>query len=334
MARVLRNATGRYPGQTGEKMNANKLVSIVIPVYNEEAVLPELYAQLLKTVEPLEHKVEIIFIDDGSKDNSWRLINDFYLKHKDKIRAVQFSRNFGHQAALTAGMDFARGDCIITMDADLQHPPEMIPRLLEKWEEGNEVVYTIREKTGKETLLKRVTSNLFYKLFHLLAQIEMESNTADFRLLDRKVVDSLKQMRERARFLRGMISWVGYKQTGIRYTAVPRYAGRTKYTLRKMIYFALDGITSFSAVPLRITFVLGLIVTFFASIYAVYAVIVKLILHQAVKGWTSLMLVVLIMGGIQLITLGILGEYMAKNFQEVKRRPIYIATDSLGIGDA
>jgi len=312
-------------------MKTPRLISIVIPIYNEEGTLPELYERLLKMLKIVQYDIEIIFVNDGSEDRSRKIISEIYLKDKKQVKSINFSRNFGHQAALTAGMDFAQGECMITMDGDLQHPPELIPQLIKEWEEGYEVVYTIREETEKEPLFKKITSYLFYKIFRVFSDVDIKPYTADFRLLDRKVITSLKQMQERARFIRGMVSWVGYKQKCVKYVADSRYAGTSKYNYIRMLSFALKGIISFSTIPLRISFLLGLVVTSLSFIYAVYALIINLVFHEAVEGWTSLLLVILILGGIQLITLGILGEYIAMNFEEAKKRPIYIVTDTLGI---
>lgn len=308
------------------------MLSIVIPVFNEEACLQQLYNELLSVLLALDYPYEILFVDDGSTDNSVKVIEN--LSRTDpNVKCLQFSRNFGHQIALTAGLDYATGQAVIVMDADLQHPPEFIPELLKKWKEGYDVVYTIRKETQEASLLKNITSSLFYKVFNKLAHIHMPANSADFRLMDRKVVKSLKQVRERTRFLRGLTSWVGFKTVGIDYVAKPRCAGQTKYSVKKMIRFAIEGITSFSTLPLYSAIYLGFLFSGLGFFYALYVLYIKVFSTAAIPGWSSSIMLTSIIGGIQLITLGVIGIYIGKIFDEVKQRPLYLIQKSLGFGN-
>ncbi|MFQ5900484.1 MAG: glycosyltransferase family 2 protein [Thermodesulfobacteriota bacterium] len=305
------------------------LISIVIPVYNEDTVIQETHRQVKCVMDSLSLPYEVIFIDDGSIDKTYECLLEI-VKTNSKVKAIGFSRNFGHQAALTAGIDHAGGNVIITMDGDLQHPPELIPLLLEKWREGYEVVYTIREYGKDEGIIKKGASHLFYKVMNRLAQLNIPPGAADFKLFDKKVVKSLTSLKERARFLRGLSVWVGYRQTGVKYKAAPRYAGVSKYSPGKMIRLALDGITSFSIFPLKIATYMGFIVSLVSFIYLTYALYIKLIADKALPGWASVVIPMLFLGGIQLITIGILGEYIGRIYEEVKGRPIYIASKKAG----
>lgn len=310
-------------------MEKIKLISIILPVYNEENVINQLYQKLIDILNPLDYKYEMIFIDDGSNDQT--LNNLIKLsKSNNNVKFVSFSRNFGHMTALSAGLDFATGQAVITMDADLQHPPELIPQLIKKWEEGFMVVNTIRNESNDIGILKRITAKLFYWFINRIAKIKLCSNAADFRLLDRKVVESLKSMKEHSRFLRGLISWLGYKQEFIPYQADPRSSGKTKYTFMRMFSFAVDGITSFSALPLRIATVFGFVIAFLSFLYILYAIFMK-ISGQAIAGWASVLVVVLFMGGMQLIFLGIMGEYLSRVYEETKARPLYIVKEKSGL---
>lgn len=308
-------------------MSEKPRLSLVIPVFNEaENILP-LHTRLTKV---LKHSSEIIFIDDGSTDNSLQVITALH-QQDNKVKAVSFSRNFGHMAALTAGLDIASGDAVITLDADLQHPPELIPELVKQWENGAEVVNTIRKETKGAGQLKGLTANLFYWLINRIARIDLPAGGADYRLLDRKAVDYLKRLRERSRFLRGLISWIGFRQTCVEYEADARTAGKSKYSFGKMFSFALDGITSFSAVPLRISTYLGLTVAGLSFFYILYAVYIRLFTDRAIEGWTSVLVTVLFIGGIQLIFLGVIGEYLSRVFEEAKQRPLYIISRQIGL---
>jgi len=306
-----------------------KTLSIVIPVCNEQKCLVPLYERLKKVLATLEMNYEIIFVNDGSTDSSYEAMER--LRSKDScVKTLDFSRNFGHQIALTAGMDCAVGDAVVVMDADLQHPPELIPKLLHEWERGNDAVYTVRRKTEGIGLLKRITSGLFYRFLSKMSETPISPRAADFRLLDRKVVDSILRMRERARFLRGMVQWVGFRQTFVEFDASQRYGGASKYSLTRMLRFGIDGMTAFSRVPLRIATYLGLILSLFAFIYAGYSLAVKLFTSRTLPGWTSLIVTVLLLGGAQLLTVGILGEYVGRIYDETKRRPLYLIRRAQG----
>ena len=308
-------------------MSEKPRLSVVIPVFNEAENLLPLYARLTKV---LKNSYEIIFIDDGSTDNSLLAITALH-QRDNKVKAVGFSRNFGHMAALSAGLDMAKGDAVITLDADLQHPPELIPELVKQWETGAEVVNTIRKESKGAGPFKGLTAGLFYWLINRIARINLPAGSADYRLLDRKVVDTLKNVRERSRFLRGLISWIGFKQTFVEYTAEARTAGKSKYSFGKMFAFALDGITSFSAAPLRLATYLGLVVAGLSFLYILYAVYIRLFTSRAIEGWTSVLVTVLFIGGIQLIFLGVIGEYLSRVFEEAKQRPLYIISRQIGL---
>jgi len=300
-------------------------ISIVIPVYNEEANIAVLTERLEKVLRGYRH--EIYFIDDGSRDGTLEKIKEM-CSSNSHLHYLSLSRNFGHQNALKAGLDHASGDCVITMDGDLQHPPELIPRMLEKWQEGFEVVYTIREDHRDVPLFKRITARLFYGFINLIADVEVQEGTADFRLLDRSVVDVLKNMNECAPFYRGIVPWTGFRQTGLHFKPLPRYAGRTKYTLGRMIAFALCGLVSFSNMPLRLATLLGFGMAITGFVIGLKAVIEYLITRNTVPGWASTIVTVVLVGGVQLIILGIIGEYLGKLVNESKHRPHYIVRES------
>lgn len=302
--------------------------SIVIPVFNEEKVIDTLYEELTRVMEGLDGETEIVFINDGSVDKSPRLLRELAAKDK-RVKVLNFSRNFGHQIAITAGIDYAKGDAVITIDADLQDPPELILTLVSKWKEGYDVVYAVRKKRSGEGLFKLITASLFYRIMKRIAHVDMPVDSGDFRLMDRKVVNTLKQLKERNRFLRGLVSWVGYRQTGIEYARRARYAGDTKYPFWKMLNFSFDGITSFSFLPLRFALVLGLIVSFMCFLSICFAAYVAFLTDAAVPGWTSLMVAISFFCGIQLLTIGLIGEYVGRTFDEIKGRPLYIIAESI-----
>lgn len=305
-------------------------ISIVVPVYNEQGSLKELCARLTAVLKPLNLAYEIIMVDDGSTDQSLETIQE--LRQADpRLKYLSFSRNFGHMVALSAGLDHAAGDAVITMDADLQHPPRLVPRLIEQWEKGAEVVNTVRRESKGAGPFKKYSAGAFYWLINRLAKIDLAPNTADYRLLDRKVVDTLNSLRERSRFFRGLVSWVGFRQSFVEYEADPRFAGRSKYSLGKMIAFAIDGITSFSAAPLRLATYLGLASALFSFIYIIYAVYAHFFTKNTLEGWTSVLVTVLFIGGIQLIFLGVIGEYLGRVFEETKQRPLYIVRAKAGL---
>ena len=305
-----------------EVSNTDPFISVVVPCYNEAGNIQALYDQLAPVLATYPSH-ELVFVDDGSKDDTVRLIES--LSQKDpSVKLLQLSRNFGHQAALKAGLDHAQGDCVISLDADLQHPPDLIPDLIKKWQEGYEVVFTQREEDPNLSWIKRATSKLFYRLAQKLSSVQIHQGTADFRLLDREVVDVLKQLDESYLFIRGLVSWVGFKQTAISYKPQGRFAGESNYTYRKMFSLALSGITSFSIRPLQLSIVLGLVIASLAGIYGLYVIYIFSFTNQAMPGWASTTASVLFIGGVQLIMLGVLGEYVGKGFMEGKRRPTYI----------
>jgi polyisoprenyl-phosphate glycosyltransferase len=300
-----------------------ELLSVVAPVYNEEASIAEFHSRVASTLAGLPF--ELVLVDDGSRDGSAAILAD--LADEDpRVRVVRLSRNFGHQAAITAGLDHARGDAVVMMDSDLQDPPELIPDLLERWRGGSDVVYAVRRERAGETRMKLATANWFYRLFSRLAQIEVTPNAGDFRLLDRRALHALSSLRERNRFLRGMTVWVGFNQTAVAYDRDPRHAGETKYTPRRMLRFSLDAISSFSNVPLQLATVLGFIFSAIAFLGIPVAIGFRLA-GEFVPGITTVLLVVLLLGGIQLITVGIIGEYLGRVYEEVKGRPLYVVSE-------
>jgi glycosyltransferase involved in cell wall biosynthesis len=316
-----------------QRSRKNPTISIVIPVFNEVETVPILFDHLKRVLLPLPFDFEILFVDDGSTDGTYLAIKDLQ-KRDRRVKALSFSRNFGHQAALTAGLQYASGDAVITMDGDLQHPPSLIPTLIEKWNEGFEIVYTTRESTADESFFKKMTSRLFYRIINAFSETPVQPFAADFRLLDRAVVKSLNTLEERDRFLRGLIGWLGFSAVGVPYTADPRAAGTSKYTTRKMIKLAFSGIISFSAAPLHLVTYLGITASFLGFLYGIYSLYVRFFTNDTVQGWTSLVIVILFLGGVQLISVGILGEYLIRVYDETKRRPVYIVRDSLGLETA
>lgn len=304
-----------------------KRVSIVIPCFNEEDNIKPLIKKM-KECLPTGYKFSIIFVDDGSTDSTLKILQKLSIEHPE-VQYLSFSRNFGHQYALKAGLDHATGDCVISMDSDLQHPPELIKTMLDYWEQGMDVVYTIRKDDTSLSLFKRKTSSGFYFLFNYFTKLNLEEGVADFRLLDRKVVNVLRDdITEYELFLRGMIKWVGFKQIGFEYTPNQRHAGTSKYSIKKMILFALEGITSFSPKPIQISIYLGVIISIASFIYGVYAIYGYFYLERNMLGWTSIITSILFIGGVQLLFLGILGEYIGRVYLEVKRRPKYIIKEN------
>jgi dolichol-phosphate mannosyltransferase len=306
------------------------LVSVVAPVYNEEATIEEFYARVCAALEGLPF--ELVLVDDGSSDGSPMLL-DRIAATDPRVRLVQLSRNFGHQTALTAGLDHARGDAVVMLDADLQDPPELITTMLDHWRAGCDVVYAVREHRAGESRFKLSTARWFYTLFDKLAQVELQPNSGDFRLLDRRPLDALLSMRERNRFLRGMTVWVGYTQTAVPYQRDPRYAGETKYTLSRMLKFSLDAISSFSHRPLQLATLLGFAISTLAFI-AIPVVVVLRLLGSYLPGFSALTIVVLLLGGIELIAIGIIGEYVGRIYDEVKGRPLYLVRATRNIPDS
>lgn len=302
------------------------MISVVIPAFNEAGNVKILSQRICEHLTPFG-KYEIIFVDDGSKDATLEEIKEV-ARANASIKFISFSRNFGHQKALKAGLDHAAGDCVISMDADLQHPPELIKKLIERWKEGFDIVYTIRQDLNNTGFIKKTTSALFYKIINKISDVDIPMGAADFRLMDRKVVDELKKFNENWLFLRGLVSWLGFNQTGIEYTVQNRQFGESKYSLKKMISFALQGITSFSIIPLRASIIVGLFISFLSFLYTIYALFDKFFFKTTVPGWTSILISVLFLGGIQLIFLGVIGEYLGKMFIETKNRPNYIIKEN------
>jgi dolichol-phosphate mannosyltransferase len=306
--------------------------SIVVPVYDEQDALPELYERLTWLLERLDGDAEVILVDDGSRDDSYALMLDLN-KRDPRFKLLQLSRNFGHQVAITAGLDFAAGRAVIVMDADLQDPPETVLAMTERWREGFEVVYGVRRERHGETRFKRITAAVFYRLLQRLADVEIPADAGDFRLLDRKALDAYLAMREHDRYVRGMVSWVGFNQIGVAYSRDERRAGTTKYPFRKMIKFAADGIVSFSNAPLRLALGLGFVVSASSFIYGFVAILLNVMGAFTVPGWTSTIIVTSFLGGVQLIVLGVIGEYVGRTYVETKGRPLYIVNREAGLAD-
>ena len=302
-----------------------KKVSIVVPVYNEEDNLREFHKRITEVMSKEPYDYSIVFVNDGSSDNSAVILNEL-AKEDAHVEAYLLSRNYGHQMALTCGLDNAEGDAVITMDGDLQHPPEIVPQLLRLWEDGNEIVITKRMATEDAGFFKNLTSSAYYKLINTMSKIEITPGGSDFRLMDRIAVDAFKEYRERARFIRGLISTLGFKVATVEFVAPPRFAGHSKYNLRKMLHFALDGITAFSNLPLRWAFYIGLVFGIFSIGLLGHVLYVKFISNDAVPGWATTVASVLLLGGIQLVGIGILGEYIGRIFEEVKHRPLYLVS--------
>src|SRR3984957_3053922 len=305
---------------TGNGPRIPDLVSVVAPVYNEEALVDEFYSRVCSALEGLEF--ELVLVDDGSSDGSPAAMERLAV-NDPRVRVVYLSRNFGHQTALTAGLDHASGDAVVMLDADLQDPPELIPTMLDHWRAGCDVVYAVREQRDGESHFKLSTARWFYRLFDKLAQVELQHNSGDFRLLDRRALNALLSMRERNRFLRGMTVWVGYTQAAVPYHRDPRYAGETKYTLSKMVRFSLDAISSFSHRPLQLATLFGFVISTLAFI-AIPIVVILRILGSYLPGFSALTILVLLLGGIELIAIGIIGEYVGRIYDEVKGRPLYL----------
>jgi dolichol-phosphate mannosyltransferase len=305
-------------------------LSIVIPAYYEEGNLEQMYRELNKVLPGLNLTWEIIFADDGSQDKTWEIIESLH-RRDERVKGIRFSRNFGHQYALFAGLAQAKGRAVISMDADLQHPPEVIPELVAEWRKGSRIVYTIRREHQKISFFKKTTSRLFYKVLSFLSGVKLESGTADFRLMDRQVVDSILQLREEGLFLRGLVNWVGYPASSVTFQSADRFSGVSQYTLRKMIKFAWTGITSFSLVPLRIGIIIGVVTSILAFAELAYAIYAKLFTDTAVPGWASAVSILSILFGVLFILVGLLGEYIGRILIEVRRRPRFLISDQVGI---
>ena len=305
--------------------------SFVLPVYNEEETLERLFERLAGVMDRLDGECEAILIDDGSRDASYSLMKAIRARDR-RFKVVRFSRNFGHQIAVTAGLDFARGDAVVLMDADLQDPPEVVQEMVERWKEGYEVVYGVRERREGESWFKRCTAGLFYRVLRRLSDTEIPLDAGDFRLVDRKVVETIKQMPESNRFLRGMFSWVGYRQTGVTFRRPQRCAGVTKYPLRKMLTLAADGLFGFSRKPLRLPLRVGALLVTASIVYAVAAVALSAA-GRAAPAWAAPVAAMAFLGGIQLIALGVVGAYLMRTYDEVRGRPLYIVSQLDGLGE-
>ncbi|MGA9288453.1 MAG: glycosyltransferase family 2 protein [Anaerobacillus sp.] len=313
-------------------MNNNVTYSIIIPMYNEEATIEKTYRRLKKVMNEIGSTYELLFINDGSQDRSGEIVKDFSTWDKT-IQVIELSRNFGHQIAITAGMDYASGDAIVVIDADLQDPPELIKDMIEKWKEGFEVVYAKRTKRKGESFFKRSTASLFYRVLRGLTDIDIPIDTGDFRLIDRKVCDQMTQLHEKNRFVRGLVSWVGFNQTAVEYERDERVFGESKYPLKKMLKLSLDGITSFSYKPLKLASYGGVLLSFAGFIYMLVVIYQKLFTHTTVMGWSSLIVIQLFFFGFVLSILGVVGEYIGRIYDETKNRPIYIVSETYGRGE-
>jgi dolichol-phosphate mannosyltransferase len=308
---------------------SNPLISVTAPVLNEEEVLPTFYERVSAALA--EVNFELILVDDGSTDSTPEIL-DRLAGGDDRVKVVHLSRNFGYQAAVAAGLEHCQGDAVVTIDADLQDPPELIPRLLEEWEQGSDVVYAVREQREGEGRLKLVTARWFSTIFAKLSELDIPANAGDFRLLSRRAVEALKQMPERSRFMRGMTVWVGFRQSAVPYQRDRRYAGDTRYSWRTLMRISLDAISSFSHAPLQLATLMGFFVSFVAFLGIPY-VIVNRLLGFYVEGVSTLLFVMLFLGGVQLITLGIIGEYVSRIYDETKRRPLYVVSERRNLDD-
>lgn len=315
--------------QHGKDQQAD-LLSIVVPCFNEEPVIVETLGRLREECAKLDRmEAQIICVDDGSEDRTFELLADAAMEDP-RLQVIALSRNFGHQIAVTAGIDAAKGDAVVLIDADLQDPPELIHDMVARWRAGDDVVYGRRIERDGETPFKLLTAKAFYRILNRLSDVPIPLDTGDFRLMGRNVVDALKDMPERDRFLRGMVSWVGYRQSALEYERAERFAGKTKYPVRKMTRFALDGILSFSQRPLKMAIALGLLSSGFALLGIIYALGLRLFTEIWVEGWTALFIAVMFFGGVQLLCVGILGEYVGRIYQETKNRPLYFVRQRIG----
>ena len=305
-----------------------KKISIVVPVYNEQDNLKEFHKRIIAIMNDTGYDYNLVFVDDGSKDSSAFILKQL-VEEDEHVEAYLLSRNYGHQMALTCGLDNADGDAVITMDGDLQHPPELLPELIRLWEEGSEIVMTKRLATEDAGLLKNITSSCYYKLINIMSKVEITPGGSDFRLMDKKAVEAFRLYRERARFIRGMVSTLGFNVSVVEFVAPPRFAGHSKFNLHKMLHFALDGITAFSNLPLRWAFYLGLFFGLCSLLLLGHVFYVKFISDDAVPGWATTTVSILFLGGIQLVGIGILGEYIGRIFEEIKHRPLYLVSKHL-----
>lgn len=303
--------------------------SLVVPVYNESEIINDFYEELLRVMEATRKNFEIIFVTGGNTDDTLNILKNISQSDK-RVKIVNMSHRFDYQAALTAGLDYSSGKAVITMDGDLQHPPQVIPSLIKEWENGYDIVYTIRDDTLGESLLKKISSQSFYFVLKLLTNIDFEKNCADFRLLSRKAVESFKRFPERKRYIPGIISTLGFKKTGVRYICKKRDKGKSKFNYRRMLSLAIDGIFSFSIIPVRIITFLGLVMTFFSIIYLIFIVFWSILNPDSIGGWASILSTILILSSFQILFLGIVGEYIGRIYEETKQRPLYIVDELIG----
>ncbi len=313
-------------------MSDKVMHSVVVPMYNEELVVLETYKRLKQVMDSVQEPYEIVFVNDGSRDKTAAIISEICETDKN-IKFVDFSRNFGHQVAITAGMDFAEGDTIVVIDGDLQDPPEVIPKMIEKWKEGFDVVYGKRTERKGETFFKKFTSKAFYRFLRKMTDVDIPVDTGDFRLIDRKVCDALKHINEKNRYIRGLISWLGFKQSAVEFSRDKRFAGETKYPLKKMLRFAFDAITSFSYKPLKLASYAGMFLSLFSFIYLLIVLYQRVFTNKAIQGWASTMAVSLFFNGIVLLILGIIGEYIGRIYDEAKGRPLYVIRQTKNFED-
>jgi polyisoprenyl-phosphate glycosyltransferase len=309
-----------------------KLLSIVAPVYNEQEVIDETFKRLSGVFKDYFMNIEYIFINDGSRDNTYFKLREIAKKNPE-VRIINFARNFGHQIAITAGMDYANGDAVAIIDGDLQDPPEVILQMVEKWQEGYEVVFGKRLEREGETFFKKFTAKMFYRFLDSMTDVKLPVDVGDFRLIDRKVCNAMKCLPERSRYVRGLVSWVGFKQTSVEYRREKRFAGETKYPLKKMIKLAGDGIFSFSYKPLKLATFTGMLISAISFIYLIVVLIQKFVKNDVTSGWASSMAVSLFFNGVMLIVLGIMGEYVGRIYEEVKARPLYIVGELVGFDE-
>lgn len=304
-------------------------LSVVVPLYNEELNIDYLFERLTSVLNRLNMTYEIVCVNDGSKDNTLMHLIEYHTQNP-QIKVVNLSRNYGKEIALSAGLDYARGNAVIPIDADLQDPPELIEELVEKWREGYDVVYATRRSRTGESLLKRFTANAFYRIIDSISHVPIPRDTGDFRLLDRRVVNAIKQLPERTRFMKGLFAWVGFKQTSVLFDRPSRYKGETKWNYWRLWNFALDGIMSFSFVPLKVWSYIGLLVAIPSFFYASFLVLRTIFFGVQVAGYASIMVAILFLGGVQLVSLGVIGEYVGRVYEEVKGRPLYLVRDTYG----
>ncbi len=307
-------------------------LSLLIPCYNEEDNLEYLFKRLIEVLQPLNIVYEIVCVNDGSKDNTLNLLIEYHHQHP-RIKIINLSRNFGKEAAMSAGLDYTQGKAVIPIDADLQDPPELIIKFLEKWREGYDVVYGVRKSRQGESWLKKLTAKYFYRFIGKISTITIPADTGDYRLMDKKVVQALRKLPERNRFMKGLFSWVGYKQTPVYFVREPRERGKTSFNYWKLWNFALDGITSFSSIPLKVWSYSGVVISLVAFLYGSFLFLKTLILGIDLPGYASTVVIILFLGGIQLISLGVIGEYIARIYEEIKQRPIYIVRETYGFDE-